>query len=486
MASKRLAKSLPSLIAKHKNLLNPSSSSSSPSPSPSLPSITLSSLPLPPSHISSLNHYLSLHFPSLSSLTPSTFSRFLRRKIRYHSVFSQYDFHLFLWASNSLSSFRHDHHSHLCIVQSLSFSSRLNHLRLFLSHVKLHPCPCTDSSIFSCPYLERIYGCAILAFCRAGWLDDADVAFREVSRSVDGKLSSSLYNLLLHGFVKQGKHDNALQLFDKMTKRDFVQPDSYTFNIMINSFCIKGEIDLALNWLRKMREMKCEPNIVSFNTIIRGFFRRQRFKEGLRVAYEMLDFGTKFSVSTCEILIHGLCNNGKVNEAADLLVELLEKDYIPKEGFDCFVLMESLCKNGDVMKALKVFDEMAERRGGSSFSEISYITLIEGLRKYNKLNEACRVMETMIKEGLLIDNITCNCLFEDLCNLGKTMEANKLRLLAKEKGFEGDGTTFCIILRGFVKEGRKKEGELVLDEMLDGGFIPNITTYNRFLDSLQK
>jgi pentatricopeptide repeat protein len=46
--------------------------------------------------------------------------------------------------------------------------------------------------------------------------------------------------------------------------------------------------------------------------------------------------------------------------------------------------------------------------------------------------------------------------------------------------------TFSIIVRGFAKEGRTEEGKKVLDEMLDAGFIPNIITYNRFLDFLHK
>ncbi|XP_078182292.1 pentatricopeptide (PPR) repeat-containing protein [Carex rostrata] len=496
MSSKRLLKSLPSLIAKHKHLVDPTSFPPPPSPSPpaSVPSISLPSLPLhslplsslPPASHSSLAHYLSLHLPSLSSLTPSKFTHFLRRHIRYHPKFSPYDFHLFMWASSSLPSFRHDHHSYLYMSQSLSFSSRLSHLRVLLSHLKLNPCPCTDFSIFSCPFLEQIYHIAILAFCRAGWLEDADVAFSDLCRSVDGKLGSPVYNVLLHAYVHWGKHDKVLHLFDKMFKRDFVRPDTYTFNIIIDSCSRKGDIHSALDWLRKMKDMGCEPNVVSFNTIISGFFRKKRFKEGIGVAREMLDLGCKFSVVTCEILINGLCYNGRTKEAADLLIELLHSDSIPKEGFNCHLLVEYLCQEGGIEKALHVFDLLSEKRGNSSLCVVSYIALIEELRRSGRLNDACKLMESMVKEGFTPDTITTNCLFEDLCDIRRTLDANRLRVMALEKGFEPDGVTFSIVVRGFAKEGRTEEGKKVLDEMLDAGFIPNITTYNRFLDDLHK
>lgn len=59
-----------------------------------------------------------------------------------------------------------------------------------------------------------------------------------------------------------------------------------------------------------------------------------------------------------------------------------------------------------------------------------------------------------------------------------------LRMLAKEKGFEADGVTYSMLVQGFGRQGRRKEGEAVLDEMLDLGFIPNIAAYNRLLDTL--
>ena len=44
--------------------------------------------------------------------------------------------------------------------------------------------------------------------------------------------------------------------------------------------------------------------------------------------------------------------------------------------------------------------------------------------------------------------------------------------------------TYSMLVQGFGRQGRVKEGEAVLDEMLDLGFIPNIVAYNRLLDSL--
>jgi pentatricopeptide repeat protein len=143
-------------------------------------------------------------------------------------------------------------------------------------------------------------------------------------------------------------------------------------------------------------------------------------------------------MATCEILINELCYNGRTKEAAELLIELLLSDSIPKDGFDCQLLIECLCKEGRIEKALHVLDLLSEKPNGSSLSFVSYITLIEELRRSGRLNNACNVIESMVKEGFAPDTITINCLFEDLCDLGRTLDANRLRLKALENGFETD------------------------------------------------
>jgi pentatricopeptide repeat protein len=42
------------------------------------------------------------------------------------------------------------------------------------------------------------------------------------------------------------------------------------------------------------------------------------------------------------------------------------------------------------------------------------------------------------------------------------------------------------LVSGCIREGKRKEGEALVDEMLDKEFIPDLATYNRFIDGLSK
>ncbi|XP_039173518.1 pentatricopeptide repeat-containing protein At2g36240-like [Eucalyptus grandis] len=141
-----------------------------------------------------------------------------------------------------------------------------------------------------------------------------------------------------------------------------------------------------------MKEKGCSPDVVSFNTLIRGFFRERKFEDAITMAYEMIELGCQLSSVTCEILVDGLCTEGKVAEACELLI-----------GFQT----------------------------GNIPSLIACTTLVEGLRKQKKREDALALMENMLKEGIVPDIVTFNCLLEDLSDIGKTLEANKLRLKAR-------------------------------------------------------
>ncbi|KAH0971653.1 hypothetical protein GBA52_023809 [Prunus armeniaca] len=278
--------------------------------------------------------------------------------------------------------------------------------------------PCSDG-IFSCPRTEPIFQFAINAYCRVGRLVDAVNAFDSMRKLIDGRPSVVVYNILIHGFVKCGQHDKALGLYDKMMK-DRVKADVFTFNILISSL-----------------------------------LSERKFEDGIGMAYEMIEFGCKFSSVTCEILGDGLCREGRVSEACSVRKEI--------QG-----------------RALEVVDELW--RKGNVPSLIACTTLIEGLRRSARIDEAFGLMKRMLEEGIVPDIVTFNCLLQDLCNLRRTVEADSLKLLSSSKGLDLDSTAYSILVSGYSREGKRKEQKLLVDEMLDKGFIPDLGTYNRLAD----
>ncbi|KAK9755303.1 hypothetical protein RND81_01G016600 [Saponaria officinalis] len=166
------------------------------------------------------------------------------------------------------------------MVTTLAVSDRFDALRVvLLERLPVMPCPCSDG-IFCCPRIEPIFRFAINCFCRVGRLDDALLAFDTMRKLIDGRPNVVLYNVLIHGFVKNGRRDKALSLYDRLVN-DRVKPDVFTFNILISGYCKSSMFGSGLALFKEMRVKGCEPNVVTFNTLIRGFFTDRKFEKGL-------------------------------------------------------------------------------------------------------------------------------------------------------------------------------------------------------------
>uniref|UniRef100_A0A803L0M7 Pentatricopeptide repeat-containing protein n=1 Tax=Chenopodium quinoa TaxID=63459 RepID=A0A803L0M7_CHEQI len=405
-----------------------------------LPTLSLTS----PTTQSQLLTFLKIHLRS--PITPQTLLHFLKNKLHYHPKFTHLDFHIFQWAS-TIDAYRHDHHTYEWMIRTLAVSDRFDALRvLVLDIMPSKPCPCSDG-IFCCPRFEPIFRFAINSYCRVGRLNDASLAFDIMKKLIDGKPSVAVYNILIHGFVKNSQHDKALRLYDQLIL-DRVKPDVFTFNILISSYCKSNSFGSALELFKEMRAKSCEPNVVSFNTLIKGFFKERNYEEGVAMAYEMIDMG---------------------------------KRVLP-DGFDCSDLFESLCSGSNAIRALEVVEEMWKT--GKSPGIIACSTLVEGLRTAGKVEDALRFVNKMLKEGIVLDSVTFNCLLKDASHLGRTAEADRLRLLASSKGLDADAVTYNILVAGYTREGKTKEGELLVEEMLDKDYIPDIASYNRLIDRL--
>ncbi|XP_028795528.1 pentatricopeptide repeat-containing protein At2g36240-like [Neltuma alba] len=453
----------------------------SPIPNPPLPAppdTSLSPLPTltlsPNSHYHHLLRFVKIHLTP--PFTPDSLLHFLKSKLHHHPSFTIYDFHIFNWAA-TIDSYRHNHSTFEWMARTLAVTNRLVELRALLQFMVSNPCPCSDG-IFSCSRTESIFQFSINAFCKARKLDDAVFAFECMRRLIDGKPNVVICNCLIHGFVKCGRHDKALEFYDRMI-RDRVKPDVFTFNILISSYCRNSQFGLALDLFKEMREKGCNPNVVTFNTLIKGLFRERKIEEGIEMAYEMIELGCQLSSVTCEILVDGLCKEGQVLRACEILADLSSKRLLPN-GYDYFVLVETLCGKGNVAVALELIYELWNQ--GNAPSLIACITLIDGLRSLGKTEEAFRLSEKMLKENMVLDIVTFNSVLEDTCNMRRTAYADKLRLLASRKGLKPDGMTYRILVSGYAREGSQKEGESVLNEMLDRGFISDLATYNKLMN----
>ncbi|KAL4584305.1 hypothetical protein LXL04_008901 [Taraxacum kok-saghyz] len=123
----------------------------------------------------------------------------------------------------------------------------------------------------------------------------------------------------------------ANHLFRIMLFKGF-KPDIVTYNCLIDGCCKTYRISRALELFNDMINQDCLPNRVTYNSFIRYYCAINEIDKGVEMLRKMeeLRHGVG-STSSYTPIIHGLCESGRVLEAWDVLVELVERGSIPRE-----------------------------------------------------------------------------------------------------------------------------------------------------------
>ncbi|KAF8408835.1 hypothetical protein HHK36_004904 [Tetracentron sinense] len=104
-------------------------------------------------------------------------------------------------------------------------------------------------------------------------------------------------------FSVPGRLKEAVELFEEMVSKVQVMPDALTYNVLVNGFCREGKVDQARKIMDFMRKNGCCPNIFNYSALMNGFCKEGRVEE----AIFMRKSGMKVDVVGYTTLINYLC-----------------------------------------------------------------------------------------------------------------------------------------------------------------------------------
>ncbi|KAJ0815905.1 putative tetratricopeptide-like helical domain superfamily [Helianthus annuus] len=143
-----------------------------------------------------------------------------------------------------------------------------------------------------------------------------------------------IFNALLDGLVLEDRILEAEMLFKKLIKQKLCEPNVVTYNTMIKGLCKFGNNVTALALLRLMEQKNCKPDIVTYSTIIDSLCKDKLIDDAFKLFKEMVfEKGILPDVITYTSLIRGLCNLGRWDEASKLLKEMEDENIVGLIGF---------------------------------------------------------------------------------------------------------------------------------------------------------
>ncbi|XP_051151549.1 pentatricopeptide repeat-containing protein At5g11310, mitochondrial isoform X2 [Andrographis paniculata] len=201
-----------------------------------------------------------------------------------------------------------------------------------------------------------------------------------------------------------------------------------------------------------------------------------------------------FSIAVFNAMVNSLGRAREFDSAWCLILDLIGGDPSKRPDSDTFIIMirryaraDSLCKEGHVKIASRYFDKHRENNPNWLPSIRVYNVLLNGWFRSRKLKRADRLWEQMKKEDIVRPTVvTYGTLVEGLCRMGRSDEAMKLVDEMKKEGVEPNAIVYNAIIDALGEAGRFKEalGMLERFSILENG--PGISTYNSLVKGFCK
>lgn len=210
---------------------------------------------------------------------------------------------------------------------------------------------------FHCKPDVYAYNTIIYALCRVGFFKKAKFLLQQMELpGFRCPPDVYTYTILISSYCKYSMQTGckkatrrrlweANHLFRLMLFKGFV-PDIVTYNSLIDGCCKTYRIERALELFEDMKKGGCVPNRVTYDSIIRYYSAVNEVDKALDMLRKMRETNHgKPTTSSFTPIIHALCEAGRVVEARDFLVELVDEGSIPRE-YTYKLVCDALQANG--------------------------------------------------------------------------------------------------------------------------------------------
>ncbi|KAI8532915.1 hypothetical protein RHMOL_Rhmol11G0254900 [Rhododendron molle] len=196
----------------------------------------------------------------------------------------------------------------------------------------------------------------MLGFHQDGLVGNVEEVWGEMA-ALGCEPSGYSYSILMAAYCEDGKMGEAVKLWEEMGIKGF-KPDFVAYNTMIGGFCKICEVGRAEEFFREMGLSGVEHSCVTFEHLINGYCQIGDVDSALLLYKDMCRKGFRLESSTVDAVMGGLGGENRVSEALEFLRVAIRKHEIAPKRKSYEVLIKGLCQEGRMEEALKLQAEM--------------------------------------------------------------------------------------------------------------------------------
>lgn len=415
---------------------------------------------------------MTVRWPRL--LTPTNLSQIIRKQKNPFTALQ-----LFNEAKNRFPNYRHNGPVYATMISILENSGCVAEMGDVIHQMKNDSCLCKDS----------VFVAAIKTYARSDLLNEALSLFKNIPEFNCVNWTES-FNTILQVMVSESRFEDAYHLFLENSCGWGVSSRIRSLNVLMGALCEKGRSDVALNVFQEMDYQGCYPDKESYRILMKGLCQDGRLHEAAHLLYSMFWRislkGSGEDIVIYRILLDALCDKQQVEEAVEILGKILRKGLkAPKRHCRPFDLSQcSSCQ--DVENIKQVINEALIR--GAIPSLASYSAMAIDFYSESKISVAEKVLKEMQDRGYRPTIFIYEAKIAALCREG---EADKAVKVIEQEMVEANCVPtvklYNILLRGLCNEHKSIRSVGYLKKMAKQvGCVANKETYAILVDGLCK
>ncbi|KAL5708542.1 hypothetical protein ACHQM5_019328 [Ranunculus cassubicifolius] len=274
------------------------------------------------------------------------------------------------------------------------------------------------------------YNIILNGACKEKRLPQAEEIFGQMIQRASPDFYS--YTTLIHGYCNEGDAEKALTLFRGMIKmKKNLKLQFSTLNILTDWFCKDSDMENVNELWNDVRSKGLCPSYIPYSILINGLCGKGHVSDAVKLCYDMID-DIRPNILTCNSVIKGFCLLGRSKKARKFLNKMIRNGFTP-DGTTYNTLIEGFVKEANMHCALAFINKLQSRN--LVIDVMTFNFLLIGLCQLGRMQDAEQVFRYMIEKGLQPDKLTYKSMISGHVSQSNLKEAFRYHGEMLQKGF---------------------------------------------------
>ncbi|CAA7025930.1 unnamed protein product [Microthlaspi erraticum] len=307
----------------------------------------------------------------------------------------------------------------------------------------------------------RTFNVLVQAWCKKKQVEEAWKVVHKMEEC-GVKPDTVTYNTIATCYVQTGESKSAeREVVEKMvTKEKAAKPNGRTCGIVVGGYVREGKVRDGLRFVRRMKEMRVEANLVVFNSLIKGFVEVMD-RDGIdEVLTLMKECKVKADVITYSTVMNAWSSAGYMEKAAQVFEEMVKAGVKP-DAHAYSILAKGYVRAKNTEKAEELLETMVEARP----NVVIFTTVISGWCSSGSMDDAMRVFNKMCEFGVLPNIKTFETLMWGYLEMKQPWKAEEVLQMMRGSGVKPENSTFLLLAEAWRVAGLSDESNKAINAL---------------------